>query len=839
MKILRFFFLSVLIVAVLFAKAERTGDEKDSVKLKKPAPVDLLNANSELQKTKNTIVAVEEEISKHTSDINVDSAFNSFYKFLKNEARGVNQLDVTSVSDFYLENELRSWREYKIKVTNTIASLRKILSVYQKNLNRLAYEQKVWQLTLESFRGKTDVPAGLVSNIKNTLAQLSKTKNVLEKKQKRLLVEENGLTDLLILIENSIDRLTQLGRELRSNLLVRNGPPLWNVGVNAKEIVPAGQYTSKVLEDNRKSIYNYFKQRNFGWILLVLLLEVALFLFVKTRYNKLNLDENEPGYVNADFILNKKGLPSLMVLLLLTVLIFLQNIPLSLSTFIVVILLLFSLPVVYRFAGTRGKKQTAIILLLFVINEFEVVLWYSGDLLRYYVVLEDVAGMLLAYYLLGFKWKRTAKEASFFVKTVIVFSYGTFALYFVSFFANLFGWVHLSFFLTKAAVKIPAVFLFVFFLYKTLEVLIGAGCKAGKSFRWNIYDYCDNIEKALLRVLKLVSYYFLAELLLKTLDIYYPVYNWIKFALVYPIVIGTFTITAGRIFGMIIIIVVSYFVANIFNVLFQNSAYVNKNLSKGFVFAINKTVGYTIIIVGFLLGFAYAGLDLGKFSLLAGALGVGIGFGLQNIVNNFISGLILLYERPVNVGDVISVGNLMGEVKSIGVRASKIRSFDGAEVVVPNGNIISNDLINWTLSDKKRRIEIKVGAAYGTDPNQVLKILQKVAVNNDNVLPDPPPLALFEGFGDSSLDFRLLAWVFFERSFITRSELSVAVYNALNEAGIEIPFPQMDVHIKKEPLTQKPEVVMPKMPDNPNVTVSKPNQEEKGFEPVADGDGGE
>ncbi len=192
------------------------------------------------------------------------------------------------------------------------------------------------------------------------------------------------------------------------------------------------------------------------------------------------------------------------------------------------------------------------------------------------------------------------------------------------------------------------------------------------------------------------------------------------------------------------------------------------------------------------------GIDLGKFGLLAGALGVGIGFGLQNIVNNFISGLILVYERPVNVGDTVEVENLMGIVNKIGIRSSNVRTFDGAEVIVPNGNLISNQMINWTLSDNQRRLDIKIGAAYGSNPNLILKLLEKVAKNHEFVLKDPEPRALFEEFGDSSLNFRLLCWVPFEMSIGVKSDISIGIYNIFAENNIEIPFPQVDLNVKKE-----------------------------------------
>ena len=179
-----------------------------------------------------------------------------------------------------------------------------------------------------------------------------------------------------------------------------------------------------------------------------------------------------------------------------------------------------------------------------------------------------------------------------------------------------------------------------------------------------------------------------------------------------------------------------------------------------------------------------------------GALSVGIGFGLQDVVNNFISGVILVYEKPIQEGDTVEVDNLLGKVTNLGIRASRVMTYDGAEVVVPNSNLTSNQLINWTLSDNRKRMAVSVGTAYGTDPNQVLEIIKNVANKHPNVLSYPEPLPLFEGFGDSSLDFRILFWVHFEEGFITKSDIAISIYNAFAENEIEIPFPQIDLHVK-------------------------------------------
>jgi len=222
----------------------------------------------------------------------------------------------------------------------------------------------------------------------------------------------------------------------------------------------------------------------------------------------------------------------------------------------------------------------------------------------------------------------------------------------------------------------------------------------------------------------------------------------------------------------------------------------DRGLPPGVPTAISKTVSYAVVLVGLWFAVLASGMDVTRFTVLVGTIGVGIGLGLQSVVNNFVSGLILLYERPVRLGDVIEVGKTMGEISRIGVRSSTVRTFQGAEVVVPNSNLTSNELVNWTLSDRARRIEVEVGVAYGTEPARVLALLEEAARGHDGVLTTPPPLALFTGFGESSLDFQLRCWTRrFETWTTVASEVRIAVAQALDAAGIEIPFPQRDLHV--------------------------------------------
>ncbi|HEY8096601.1 MAG TPA: DUF3772 domain-containing protein [Methylobacter sp.] len=211
--------------------------------------------------------------------------------------------------------------------------------------------------------------------------------------------------------------------------------------------------------------------------------------------------------------------------------------------------------------------------------------------------------------------------------------------------------------------------------------------------------------------------------------------------------------------------------------------------------SIRASVGYIGFIIAAGVAISTLGIDLSKLAIIVGALSVGIGFGLQNIVNNFVSGLILLIERPIKVGDWVVVNDQQGYVKNINVRATEIQTFDRASVFIPNSNLISNPLLNWTYADKTGRIIIPVGVAYGTDTRKVQTILLEVAAAHPSVFNSPEPSVLFKSFGDSCLNFELRAFVQdVDKVMTVNSDLCFEIDAVFRKEGIEIPYPQQDVH---------------------------------------------
>lgn len=204
-----------------------------------------------------------------------------------------------------------------------------------------------------------------------------------------------------------------------------------------------------------------------------------------------------------------------------------------------------------------------------------------------------------------------------------------------------------------------------------------------------------------------------------------------------------------------------------------------------------------IITLGVLLAFVSAGIPMDKIALMISALSVGIGFGLQNVINNLVSGLIIAFEKPINLDDIVEVGGQTGKMKSIGIRSSVITTWDGADVIIPNGDLLSQHLVNWTMGSNRRRFEIDLGVAYGSDLNVVKAILVEVLMEHELVLKNPAPMVWVTKFNDSSIDFAIKYWVpHFNFGNDVRNDLIIAIDVAFKANGIEIPFPQQDLHIR-------------------------------------------
>jgi small-conductance mechanosensitive channel len=337
----------------------------------------------------------------------------------------------------------------------------------------------------------------------------------------------------------------------------------------------------------------------------------------------------------------------------------------------------------------------------------------------------------------------------------------------------------------------------------------------------------------------------LVNLMLLAVGIFIVAPNWgVPRALLWSLVasaiegfqIGSFTLSLIDVALALLVVLIGLAITRAGKQALSTKVLTHTKLDVGARQSIVTAAGYAGLVLTGLLAISVMGLSLSNLAIIAGALSVGIGFGLQQIVNNFVSGLILLVERPVNIGDWIVVGDQEGHVRRISVRATEIETFQRAAVIVPNAQLISERVINWTHANKTGRLDINVGVAYGSDPERVMAILAACAKAHPQVLAHPPPFALFMDFGASSLDFQLRCYIIdINNRLSVASALRVAIHKALKEAGIEIPFPQQDIHLRDldrleaalKPAAEGPRPAAEPEPDIPSAPASPVAQRQR------------
>ena len=262
--------------------------------------------------------------------------------------------------------------------------------------------------------------------------------------------------------------------------------------------------------------------------------------------------------------------------------------------------------------------------------------------------------------------------------------------------------------------------------------------------------------------------------------------------------LGQTPVSLATMVEFVVVITLVVLLSRLIRRLLRTRVLARTKLDVGQQYAIARIASYVVLVIGLLISAETFGVKLSSLAVIAGALGVGIGFGLQNIVGNFVSGLVILAERPIQIGDRIDLGNnTVGKVMRIGARATHVLTNDNIMVIVPNSEFISSRVVNWTHIDPRVRLRIGVGVSYNNDPHLVEKLLLEIAEGNPGVLKNPVPTVVFKEFGESSLIFELRVWSddMAHRPGTLESQLNFAIWDKFQQTGIEIPFPQRDLHI--------------------------------------------
>jgi len=753
-------------------------------------PPEITNISAELEKLNKEISNTWKMVSDSAAVSNIDSIMPFAEKYL-DSVRTIFEQQEGNYTYRSLENYHAEWSNYSMRLETWKGVVSSRVSVLNEEIASLDKHINIWDITEKDLTAKGSSEA-IQEGISQILDSLGLVKSVLRDRENFNISLLNSIADKALVVENAKNAIKQYQLDIQAAYFFRDENFIWQKSDPEDHPKNVVAHVSSLFNENTRAI-NVFINNNLSSFYFHIIFTVFLFIsffYIRRRVVKSNIISEDEEIIETKAIILRPWAVALFISILSGMLIY-SNRPIIFSEAIFLFLLIPLFFLLIKIIPKNLMFFVKIMIALFIIDEIQIFLDPSSFLRRLILLLESGLVIWFFYEL----WKLKKKYPEIFDSRIWrIIVNGTPLIIFiisVSVLGNIFGYVKLSNFLTNSIVASALITTTYYLLLKILRSLLIYGLRLYHKDFW----YNENrigIQKKVERILNLLVSIAWGITILRIFNVYRLLIDWLnqlmeiewKFG-----VDGATTISLGGITSFFVIVIITYFLATWTKKLFSSEFVLRSKIPRGVPAAISMLARYIIVTFGVYIALAAAGVDLGQFGLIAGALGVGIGFGLQNVVYNFISGLIISFERPIHVGDVIEVGSLMGEVTEIGVRSSKVMTYDGSEVIVPNGNIISHEVINWTLSNQRRRLKILIRTDYNADPQRVLKIIREEAEKYRNTMKEPQVMALFDGYGDSSLDFTLYFWVNFNVSFTSKSEVALNIYETLKAEGIGVPIP--------------------------------------------------
>ncbi len=693
-----------------------------------------------------------------------------------------------------IEEAQNSWLRLAGRLDGWLSTLTAHSTTIAEKRKKLEENRQLWELTRESA-DEVEFPEALRQQVEDTLASIDTTEMAVRANRDNVLTLQSDVAKEKAAADEMLADLKDEIALRRRSIVGLDSPPLWKTfAAPGLDGGPSEQMVA-MWTKNSESLQTYVADRLDRIVGQVLFLVFfAIVLLVLRRRAALWAQQDRSLQPTVE-LLERPLAAAFIVTMLLTDL-FHPRAPAAWLDFISLVMLLAILRLLPRMLPQSMRAGAYFLTLVYFLEQI-VDLAPDGNLVnRLALFALSLTGAVACHWLYSKVRESDAPISEGWIRTVVFGARIAFLAFVAGTLANLIGAVGFATLVVMGTlISIYAAILF-WVATKLLEAIVRVLLLTKAARHLAIVRlHADTVRQSLFRLIRVVTVIGWAAMTLQGFGAFDPVVNGLKEAVDSKISIGDFSVSPGDILIFFIVVWLTFKISQLLRFVLEVDVLQHLDLPRGVPGAITRVTHYAIVVLGVMIGASAAGLDFSRINLIVGALGVGIGFGLQNVVNNFVSGLILLFERPIRVGDKIQLAELFGTVKNIGMRASIVRTFQGAEVIVPNANLISAEVINWTLSDDRRRMELPVGVTYGTDPENVIDILVEVAKEHPDVMSDPEPAALFRGFGDSSLDFQLRAWT--RGDFVqVSSDLLVAVNCALADAGIEIPFPQRDLHLR-------------------------------------------
>jgi len=655
---------------------------------------------------------------------------------------------------------------------------------------RLDQLAKNWQATLQSAQ-KAAAPPEIVQRIQATLGVIADTAKAAQADQAQIFSIQGSVAVQDARISDGQAAIAKAMETARAELFEQDHPPLWNAeaisetggGMVAREQV---SFRSQLIE-----LKTYLTPK-IGAIFVQFLLFMILAIGFYWIRNTIRSQAKETAALHHAAQVFDVPLATALLLALLTTGWLYPDAPRLLSAAVGATALIPAVIIIRRLIETANFSILYATVIAYFVDQLRYVATPSGVLSRFLFILELLAAAI--FILIALRSKHlslSCLEQPRLKRLTRLYLHFAFFVFLFAGFANIFGYVHLSVLVGNGMLESSYLAVVIYAALRVADALAISALSirplAGFGMVRRHHDLLYNNISSSIRWLAFAFWLVAALQFFTVLDPLWQQMEWIYRLMSVAHQWGSISFSWDRVLRFGITLWAAFLLSRFVRFVLEEEIYPHLQLARGIPYAASTMVHYTILLVGILLALEASNIDLSQFSILAGAIGVGLGFGLQNILNNFVSGLILLFERPIKVGDMVQIDTNVGKVERIGIRTSVILLTNGAELIVPNGNLISNPVTNWTLSNCERLIEIPVNVTSKVDPLHVMNILISAAKAHPNVIRNPTPEAPLVTFSATGLSFKLRAWIDSEEAWMKiTSDLSLAINEALAKENITL-----------------------------------------------------
>lgn len=795
--------LSALLILIFtgYGISQETEETKEqTTEIPQIKTIELNDISTETEKLGQRIRKLRDILKPMSKTEEIDSLLHTVYNGI-NKQRDTIFLEMVNLSQRDLQEENVEWTNYKFELKNYQGTIDSRIKVLNELNDEVIGEINRWKTTKETLTENTE-STNLFTNMDTMIFRLQDIVEVTLVRLDSIFIVQKRLTEVVLIIDEVTAEISRAQMQLQKDYFVFDNPAIWNIRkINSlsQDSTSTDTLTANVkiisgVKDDFKQLEKFVGkniQTAIMQIIFVLLL-LTLMLVVKRKWKKGEEELTNPLEKEAKVVIANPISASIAVGLLVSAFFYKALIPIF-SDVLVLVILICTVYLLPKLSHKKLSISLLIVLFVYLVQSFEI--YFNPESILGRILLLFNTALLSYAFIKGREvmngYPESFRRISVFRKYIVPF----YLVFMVSaFIANVIGMVNLSRFLTSAVLTSVGLGSVVYLSVKVFTSIIILIFKLRSHFTIHtLTNLVEIIQKRVRPVLMLIGIIVWILFTLLGFEIYEYLKLWINDILAVNWKIGEMSLSVGGILSFLFIFLITMFIARMVANIFQDE-WLIKVLPRGIAPAISLITRIVLITTGFYMGLSAAGFDLSKIGLVVGALGVGIGFGLQSVVLNFISGLILAFERPINLGDAIEVDQEFGVVTSIGVRASNIRTYEGSEVIIPNGDLVSKKVKNWTLSNRDRRTRTLMKTSSEADPYKVIELFNRIATEHPSVFKEPAPTTHFYGFNqEGNLDFALIYWASFSDKLNADSEIALKIYDALKVEGIQAPIPKWKI----------------------------------------------